>query len=52
MAEKREPETKDADRKHPAGPHAKPELTNKDATPGTGSLPEVNEDGDAEGGTG
>lgn len=22
-----------------AGPHAKPELTNEDATPGTGSLP-------------
>jgi hypothetical protein len=24
---------------NPAGPHAKPELTNPDATPGAGSLP-------------
>lgn len=38
--------------RHPAGPHAKPELTNEDATPGTGSLPDVSEDADAEGGTG
>ncbi|MGO4706383.1 hypothetical protein AB4072_11500 [Microvirga sp. 2MCAF38] len=26
-----------------AGPHAKPELTNPDATPGTGSLPDPGE---------
>jgi hypothetical protein len=33
--------TKAPDRKMPAaGPHARPELTNPDATPGTGSLPD------------
>lgn len=35
-----------------AGPHAKPELTNHDATPGAGSLPDDSEDGDADGGAG
>ncbi len=35
-----------------AGPHAKPELTNHDATPDAGSLPDDNEDGDADGGAG
>ncbi|MBB3937151.1 hypothetical protein [Aureimonas phyllosphaerae] len=29
-----------------AGPHAKPELTNPDATPGAGSLPDDGETGD------
>ncbi|WP_294643839.1 hypothetical protein [uncultured Aureimonas sp.] len=29
-----------------AGPHAKPELTNPDATPGAGSLPDDGEAGD------
>ena len=28
----------------PAGPHSKPELTNPDATPGTGALPDVESD--------
>ncbi|WP_198598389.1 hypothetical protein [Mangrovicella endophytica] len=36
---------------NPAGPHAKPELTNEDATPGAGSLPDAGQD-DADGGTG
>ncbi|MCQ8783806.1 hypothetical protein [Mangrovibrevibacter kandeliae] len=27
----------------PAGPHAKPELTNPDATPGAGTLPDPDE---------
>jgi hypothetical protein len=27
----------------PAGPHAKPELTDKDKTPGSGVLPEADE---------
>lgn len=35
-----------------AGPHATPELTNPDATPGAGSLPDENETGDADGGAG
>lgn len=38
---------------HPAaGPHARPELTNRDATPGAGSLPDETPEGDADGGTG
>ena len=28
----------------PAGPHAKPHLTDKNKTPGTGTLPEENDD--------
>jgi len=37
----------------PAGPHAKPELTNEDATPGAGSLPSTNEkSADVDSGTG
>ncbi|GGE49886.1 hypothetical protein GCM10007276_28770 [Agaricicola taiwanensis] len=30
-------------RRPPSGPHAKPELTNPDATPGTGALPSEKE---------
>lgn len=42
-----EDETPDAEAKTPgAGPHAKPELTNEDATPGAGSLPDEGETGD------
>ena len=36
---------------HPAGPHARPELTNNDATPGTGALPDVTESGDVDPGS-
>lgn len=36
----------------PAGPHAKPHLTNPDATPGAGALPDVTEDGEADPGGG
>lgn len=28
-------------RMHPAGPHARPELTDEEATPGTGALPDA-----------
>lgn len=35
----------------PAGPHAKPELTNPDATPGAGSLPDPDAK-DVDGGAG
>ncbi len=31
-------------RMHPAGPHARPELTDEAATPGTGALPDVSPD--------
>ncbi|HEX5600070.1 MAG: hypothetical protein DIU57_008070 [Pseudomonadota bacterium] len=31
-------------RMHPAGPHARPELTDEAATPGTGALPDANPD--------
>ena len=31
-----------------AGPHADPELTNEDATPGTGSLPDDTSDNEAD----
>lgn len=34
------PEDADRERPHPAGPHARRDLTNEDATPGTGSLPD------------
>jgi hypothetical protein len=38
-----------ADRTPPAGPHAKPSLTNPDATPGAGTLtpPGEHDDGDS-----
>ncbi len=40
-------ESDPADEKTPgAGPHAKPHLTNEEATPGAGSLPETGETGD------
>jgi hypothetical protein len=35
----------------PAGPHAKPELTDRDKTPGSGALPDKHQP-DADGGTG
>ncbi|KQQ90328.1 hypothetical protein [Aureimonas sp. Leaf324] len=38
--------TKDKAKMPGAGPHAKPELTNPDATPGAGSLPDDGETGD------
>lgn len=33
-------EDADRERPHPAGPHARRDLTNEDATPGSGSLPD------------
>jgi hypothetical protein len=36
----------------PAGPHAKKNSTNEDATPGTGSLPSVEPSDEVEAGTG
>ncbi|GGD90632.1 hypothetical protein GCM10011390_06740 [Aureimonas endophytica] len=45
--------TKDRPAPNPAaGPHAKAELTNDAATPGTGALPEHEGEGDADGGVG
>ena len=42
----KEPERKSG-RIPPAGPHARPDLTDKEKTPGTGSLPEDSaEDGE------
>jgi hypothetical protein len=32
----------------PAGPHAKPELTNEDATPGSGYLPQITPEDEAD----
>jgi hypothetical protein len=36
----------------PAGPHAKPELTDRDKTPGSGALPDETLDGDIDPGSG
>jgi hypothetical protein len=49
-----QPEAAEAegDAAHPAGPHAKPELTDADATPGAGSLPDPEGDPESAGGTG
>jgi len=38
-------------RMHPAGPHARPELTDQDATPGTGALPDLTADKDIDPGS-
>ena len=46
------PENGPRDKIPASGPHAKPELTNPDATPGAGSLPDDKETGDADGGAG
>ena len=37
---------------HPAGPHARDDLTEREATPSTGALPERNASGDVDPGTG
>ena len=37
---------------HPAGPHATPELTDEDATPGTGALPGRTKSGGVDPGVG
>ncbi len=47
------PKERDKDYLPPAGPHAKPELTNEDATPGAGAMSDPHKQGgDADGGTG
>lgn len=38
-------------RMHPAGPHARPELTDPEATPGTGALPDISADRDIDPGS-
>lgn len=56
----RESEEKEALRKsrrsktfmHPAGPHARPELTDPEATPGAGALPDISKDKDVDPGSG
>lgn len=51
MSDQKKPAEKPANGEQPmpaAGPHAKPELTNPDATPGTGSLPEPGEASDGD----
>lgn len=47
-ADKKDPAN--AEQPPPAGPHAKPELTNPDATPGSGMLPADNAEDDANAG--
>ena len=42
------PGAKRADGMPPAGPHADPALTDEDATPGTGALPEAGGAGEGE----
>lgn len=39
-------------RLHPAGHHARPELTDHDATPGAGALPDISNDKDVDPGSG
>jgi hypothetical protein len=39
-------------RDHPAGPHAAPDLTDKEKTPGAGTLPEPGGDNDTDAATG
>lgn len=46
------PEKGSAAGDHPAGPHATPELTGDEATPGAGTLPGSDAEGDADAGTG
>jgi hypothetical protein len=49
----RKAKTKPAPRTpHPAGPHATPELTDEDATPGTGALPGRTKSGGVDPGVG
>lgn len=51
--ESRHARERDKDYLPPAGPHAKPELTNEDATPGAGAMSDPQKQGgDADGGTG
>ena len=49
---KQPPAVASTDASPAAGPHAKPELTNNDATPGAGSLPSDDPTGKADAGTG
>jgi hypothetical protein len=39
-------------RMHPAGQHARPELTDEEATPGTGALPDMPKNGKTDPGLG
>ncbi|MFO7298161.1 MAG: hypothetical protein DIU57_006960 [Pseudomonadota bacterium] len=55
--ERKAPQTQPDRRKtghpmHPAGPHARPDLTDPEATPGTGALPDVSVDKDVDPGNG
>lgn len=48
----KEPRPRPARRRmHPAGPHARPELTDPEATPGTGALPDISVEKDVDPGS-
>lgn len=47
-----EPRQDEPEKRPSAGPHARKELTNPDATPGTGSLPDEDANDDMDAGTG
>jgi hypothetical protein len=49
--EARKRRQRQAEGMHPAGPHARPELTDDDATPGTGALPDRGKGGDVDPGS-
>ncbi|MCL4766222.1 MAG: hypothetical protein KJZ80_08315 [Hyphomicrobiaceae bacterium] len=45
---RRRPDQRPPGEMHPAGPHARPELTDFEATPGTGALPDITKDKDVD----
>ncbi|PSC06895.1 hypothetical protein SLNSH_00465 [Alsobacter soli] len=44
-------ESREDDRVPPAGPHARPDLTDREKTPGTGALPNGDQNGEADPGS-
>lgn len=43
-----QPRNEPSRKKHPGGPHARPELTDPDKTPGSGMFPANSDDGGAD----